>query len=241
VLRKRAPDLSTLGLPVPLDWVVEHQNGLVLITGATGSGKSTTLAALAQRALEKRPGMLITLEDPIEYTYGKPALGSLIRQREIGRHVASYATGLRDALREDPDILLVGEMRDAESIHQALTAAETGHLVLASLHSRTAPSAVQRIVDVYPPERQHQIRSQLADSLRVVVSQRLLPRASGRGRVPAVEILNVNHGAAHLIREGKIAQLVTTIQTGSKENMISMQRCLDLLAQRGHIAPLTKR
>lgn len=177
---------------------------------------------------------MVTLEDPIEYTYAN-ASNVIIRQREIGVHTSDFATGLRDALREDPDVILVGEMRDAESIQLALTAAETGHLVLSTLHSRTAPSAIQRIIDAVPPERQQQLRAQLADSLRVVISQRLLPRASGSGRVPAVELLKLNHAAANQIREGKIAQLNSTIQTGASEGMLPMGRCLEQMLRRGLI------
>ena len=188
---------SLVGLP----------HGLVIACGPTGSGKSTTLAALAQQALALRPRVLITLEDPIEYRIVPGRTGGLVRQREIGREVSDFATGLRDALREDPDILLIGEMRDAETISLALTAAETGHLVLTSLHSRTSASAIERIVDTYPPERQHQIRVQLADALRAVIAQRLLPRADGRGRVPAVEFLRITFAVANLIREGKTQQI----------------------------------
>jgi len=170
--------------------------------------------------------VLITLEDPIEYRIPAGCEGGLVRQREIGREVSDFATGLRDALREDPDILLIGEMRDAETIGLALTAAETGHLVLTSLHSRTSASAVERIVDTYPPERQRQIRVQLADSLRAVISQRLLPRADGKGRVPAVEFLRVNFGVANLIREGKTPQILSAVQSGGDEGMVPLERSL---------------
>ncbi len=236
VLRPEAPALAALDLPVALDWCVDFRHGLVLFCGPTGSGKSTTMAALAREALRRRRGMLLTLEDPVEYTFA-PVPGSLVRQREIGRHVADFPTGLRDALREDPDLLLVGEMRDPESIQLALTAAETGHLVLASLHSRTAPSAIERIVDSYPPERQRQVRVQLADALRAVISQRLLPRASGAGRVPAVEVLKITPAAAHLIRDGKTPGLVSVMQTGGDEGMVPLDRCVQELVRRGRITP----
>jgi twitching motility protein PilT len=222
---------------MPLDDLLDLPNGLVLITGPTGAGKSTTLAALAQEVLRRRSAMLITLEDPIEYAFVPTSKGSLVRQRQVGREVASFPAGLRDALREDPDVLLVGEMRDPESIALALTAAETGHLVLTSLHSRSAAGAVERVVDAYPPERQRQIRVQLADALRAVVAQRLLPRAKGGGRVPALEVLRNTHGVANHIREGKTEQLASDIQTGRREGMIPLERCLADLVRGGQISP----
>jgi twitching motility protein PilT len=229
------PSLSSLNLPIPLDDLLDLPNGLVLITGPTGSGKSTTLAALAQEILRRRSALLLTLEDPIEYAFAPTSKGSLVRQRQVGREVASFAAGLRDALREDPDVLLVGEMRDPESIALALTAAETGHLVLTSLHSRSAASAVERIVDAYPPERQRQIRVQLADALRVVMAQRLLPRAKGGGRIPALEVLRNTHGVANHIREGKTEQLPSDIQTGRREGMMALERSLADLVRSGQI------
>jgi twitching motility protein PilT len=225
LLPDKAPSLASLHMPVPLEDLVELPHGLVIVCGATGAGKSTTLAALAQEALRRRSVLLATLEDPIEYvlTAGD---SSVLRRRQIGRDVPDFATGLRDALREDPDVLLLGEMRDPETITLALTAAETGHLVLSSLHSGSAVSAVERIVDAYPPERATQIRVQLADSLKAVVVQRLVPRAQGSGRLPAVEILRVTHAIASIIREGKTAQLPTAMQSGRREGMIPLERCL---------------
>jgi len=217
--------LASLNLPLPLEDLVEIPHGLVIFCGATGSGKSTTLAALAQEALRRRSIVLVSLEDPIEYVLSAGE-SSIVRQRQIGRDVRNVTDGLRDALREDPDVLIVGEMRDPETIALALTAAETGHLVIATLHSGSAASAVERIVDSYGPERQAQIRNQIADSLRVVVAQRLLPRARGSGRIPALEVLRVNHAAASMIREGKTAQLASVIQSGRREGMISLERCL---------------
>lgn len=240
VLRPVAPPFAGLGLPPTLLGCAGLSHGLVLFCGPTGSGKSTTMAALIREALSARRGLLITLEDPIEYTF-TAGQGSLVRQRQIGRHVPDFPSGLRDALREDPDVLLVGEMRDPVTIALALTAAETGHLVFASLHSRTAPSAIERIVDAYPPERQRQVRVQLADALRMVISQRLLPRADGTGRVPAVEILSVTVGAANLIREGKTPQLVSVIQTGSAQGMIPLERSVRELVQRKVITEETAR
>jgi twitching motility protein PilT len=229
-----APTLASLHLPVPLEDLVVLPHGLVLVCGATGSGKSTTLAALAQEALRRRSIVLTTLEDPIEHGLVASET-SLVRRRQIGRDARDFASGLRDALREDPDVLLVGEMRDPETIGLALTAAETGHLVLSSLHSGSAASAVERIVDAYPPARQSQIRVQLADSLRAVVVQRLLPRARGGGRIPALEVLRVTHAVASLIREGKTAQIATAMQSGHRDGMISLERCLANRVQAGEV------
>jgi twitching motility protein PilT len=228
------PSLSSLHLPVPLDDLVELPHGLVLVCGATGSGKSTTLAALAQEALRRRSIVLTTLEDPIEHAL-VASDASLVRRRQIGRDVSDFASGLRDALREDPDVLLVGEMRDPETIGLALTAAETGHLVLSSLHCGSAASSIERIVDAYPPARQAQIRVQLADSLRAVVVQRLLPRARGSGRIPAVEVLRATHAVSSLVREGKAAQIANALQSGRREGMISLERCLADRVQAGEV------
>ncbi|HEU4406988.1 MAG TPA: PilT/PilU family type 4a pilus ATPase [Polyangiaceae bacterium] len=238
VLYRQAPELSELKLPAPLDELVDLPHGLVVVCGATGSGKSTTLAALAREALRRRGPLLISLEDPIEYELRAEGGRGLVRQRQIGREVRDFATGLRDALREDPDVLLIGEMRDPETISLALTAAETGHLVLTSLHSRSAASAVERIVDAYPAERQQQVRAQLADALRAVVAQRLLPDARGAGRLPALEVLRGTHNVANIIREGRTAQLATAMQSGGREGMQTLERCLaDLVrAQRVSLA-----
>jgi len=225
LLPPTAPSFESLHMPIPFDDVVMAPHGLVLVCGATGSGKSTTLAALATEAMRRRSIVLVTLEDPIEYALDAPE-GSIVRRRQIGRDVPDFASGLRDALREDPDVLLVGEMRDPESIALALTAAETGHLVLASLHSRGAASAIERIVDASPSERRNQVRVQLAESLRAIVAQRLLPRARGAGRIPAVEVLRANHAVAALIREARTAQLASAMQSGRREGMISLERCL---------------
>ncbi len=235
ILKREAPTLAALNLPSQLEALTEFPHGLVVACGPTGCGKSSTLAALVQHALRVHPQVLVSLEDPIEYVIRPLRPPGLVRQREVGTHVRDFATGLRDALREDPDILLIGEMRDAETISLALTAAETGHLVFASLHSRTAPSAVERIVDTYPPERQRQIRVQLADALRAVISQRLMPTADGSGRVPAVELLKVTHGVANLIREGRTAQIVNALQAGRDEGMIVLERHLAELIRTNRI------
>lgn len=225
ILPTVAPSLRSLGLPLALDDLAMLPNGLVLLCGATGSGKSTTLAAIAQEALLRRSIMLVTLEDPIEYDLAESAC-SLVRRRWIGRDAPDFASGLRDALREDPDVLLVGEMRDQETISLAITAAETGHLVLTSIHSRSAASAVERIVDSYSPESRRQVRVQLAESLRAVVAQRLLPRAHGSGRVAAVEVLRGSRAVASMIRDGKMEQIATALQSGQREGMITLERCL---------------
>jgi twitching motility protein PilT len=231
VLRRAAPTLADLNLPPQLEPLIDLPHGLVVACGPTGCGKSTTLAALVQHALRAHAQVVVTLEDPIEYVIHPMSPGGLVRQREVGTHVRDFATGLRDALREDPDLILIGEMRDPETISLALTAAETGHLVFASLHSRTAASAVERIVDTYPPERQRQIRVQLADSLCAVISQRLVPSADGKSRVPAVELLRVTHAVANLIREGRTAQIVNALQAGGNDGMLVLERSLTELVR----------
>ncbi|MCU1276504.1 MAG: Twitching motility protein PilT, partial [bacterium] len=234
VLMRAAPSMADLHFPLSFDDVIDVPHGIVIVTGPTGSGKSATLSALAAEAVRRRGALLISLEDPVEYAIAA-APPALVRQRQIGRDVRDFPTGLRDALREDPDILLIGEMRDPDTISLALTAAETGHLVLTSLHSRSAASSVERIVDAYPPGRQQQIRVQLADALRAVVAQRLVPRAHGAGRVPAVEILRGTHSVASLIREGKTAQLTSVLQSSRKEGMLPLERCLADMVRGGQI------
>jgi twitching motility protein PilT len=225
LLPRTAPTLETLDLPLSLADLAELPHGLVLFAGATGSGKSTSMAALCRRALERRSVVLVTLEEPIEFALDG-STRSVVRQREIGRDVVDYTTGLRDALRSDPDIIMVGELRDAETIRLALTAAETGHLVFASLHSGSATGVIERVVDAYPSEQRAEIRTQFADALRAIVVQRLLPRARGSGRIPALEVLRATHAVQNLVREGKTAQLGSVLQSGSRDGMLSLERCL---------------
>lgn len=228
VLARRAPRLESLNLPVDLSDLADGGPGLIVVSGPTGSGKSTTLAALAQQALNRRGGLLVTLEDPIEHVYDASARGTrmaLVRQRAIGEHTPSFATGLRAALREDPDVLLVGEMRDAESILHALTAAETGHLVLTTLHSRDTASAIARMLDVVPSERQAAVRGQLAAALKAIVAQRLVPKASGDGRAAVLEVLRPTSGVRALIRDGKLEGIASALQSGGGDGQISLARC----------------
>jgi twitching motility protein PilT len=235
ILPAAIPTLSALGVPNELHDLTALVNGLVLLTGPAGSGKSTSAAALCQALIRERSVMLLTLEDPIEYCFDVSGTRSIVRQRQVGLDVTDFASGLRDALREDPDVLFVGEMRDAESISLALTAAETGHLVFATLHSRGTASAIDRIIDAYPAQRQQQLRVQLSESLRAVVAQRLLPHARGTGRVLAVEVLRRNAAVANLIREGKTPQLVSAMQSARQEGMILLERSLSELCRSGVI------
>jgi len=192
---------------------------------------------LAQDALRRTKGLLITLEDPIEYIYSTATTGGVVRQRELGAHLNSFHEGLRAALRADPDIILVGEMRDPETIQMALTAAETGHLVLSTIHAHSAASAIERIVDSYPPERQRQIRVQLAQCMEAILSQRLLPNAFGTGRVPAVEVLKNSYAVAALIRDGRTSQLHSAMQTGAENGSLTLEACLARMVQSGVITP----
>jgi twitching motility protein PilT len=232
-IRDRIPTLAELHLPPSLVGLTEPRSGLVLMTGTAGSGKSTTLAALLQVMNQTNARHIITLEDPIEYRH--PRHRCLIHQREVGQHVDSFASGLRAALRESPDVILVGEMRDRETIALALTAAETGHLVLSTLHSGSGPMAIERIVDVFPEHQQAQIRVQLAGVLRSVVTHRLLPSVEPVGRVPALEIMMVTYAVAAQVREGKTHQLASAIQTGRDDGMVPLERSLVDLVRSGCI------
>jgi len=222
--------VEDLGLPSAVVGFTELAAGLVLVTGPTGSGKSTTLAALIDRINSQRAWHIITLEDPIEYLH--PHRRSIVNQREVGQDTQSFARALRSALREDPDVILVGEMRDLETISIALTAAETGHLVFATLHTPDASQTIDRVVDVFPPHQQQQVRVQLAGTLAGVVAQQLLPRCDGRGRVAAFEVLLGTPAVRNLVREGKTFQIPSLIQTGGRFGMQTMDACLrELLAQ----------
>jgi twitching motility protein PilT len=227
------PSFSALGMPDILNDLSHRPRGLVLVTGPTGSGKSTTLAAMIDLINRDERLHIITLEDPIEYLHRHK--NCIINQREIGGDISSFAAGLRAALREDPDVILVGEMRDLETISTALTASETGHLVLATLHTSGAPETIDRVIDVFPPNQQQQIRVQLASTLEGIVSQLLLPKADGSGRVPAIEILVMTPAIKNLIREGKTYQILSQIQTGVKYGMITLDMSLRNLFRRGLI------
>ncbi len=233
-INRRAPSLADLNLPESLASLINASGGLVLVVGPTGSGKSTTLAALVESVNRTRARHVITLEDPIEFVY-QPRR-SLIHQREIGTHVDSFASGLRAALRECPDIVLVGEMRDRETVSLALTAAETGHLVLSTLHSGSAAMAIDRIIDIFPEHEQAQVRQQVAGALRAVLTQQLLQGTSPGTRIPAVELLVGNYAVGSLIREGKTHQLATQIQTGREDGMIPFEASLLELLRAGRIA-----
>jgi twitching motility protein PilT len=233
---RRIPPIRTvaeLGLPEPVGAFADLPRGLVLVTGRTGTGKSSTLAALIDRINRTRPAHVMTVEDPIEFVH--PRGRALINQREIGVDTRDYPAALRQALRQDPDVLLLGELRDLETISGALTAAETGHLVLATLHTQSAPQTIDRIVDVFPAHQQGQVRAQLALTLKAVVSQSLLPRAAGRGRVPATEILTATPGIANLIREGRHHQIPTTMMAGAAQGMRTMDQALAALVQAGTV------
>lgn len=228
--------LEELGLPPVVGELADHQRGLVLVTGPTGSGKTTTLAAMIDRINERRNCHIVTLEDPIEYLHQHKK--SIVNQREIGSDSPSFASALRAALRQDPDVILVGEMRDLETIATAITAAETGHLVLATLHTGSAVQSIDRIIDMFPPHQQNQVRMQLADILVGVVTQQLLPRIDGMGRVVAAEILVATPAVRNLIREGKTHQITTIMQTGSRYGMQTMEMALLELCQKGLIDPI---
>ncbi len=232
-VRSECPTLAQLGLPEDFKQLVQYPSGLVLMTGPTGSGKSTTLAALLEHVNLGAAKHVITLEDPVELQYVSKR--ALIHQREVGTDVESFAAGLRAALREDPDIILVGEMRDQDTIAAALTAAETGHLVLSTLHSGSAAMAIDRIIDVFPGPKQPQVRLQLASSLRAVITQVLLPSAQ-LGRVPAYEKMIVTAAVASQIREGRAHQIANQIQTGRAEGMMSLEQSLLALLRAGKVS-----
>ena len=233
IINTKVRTMDELGLPEYLKLLTRYQNGLILVTGSVGSGKSTTLAALVEQVNIERREHIITLEDPIEYLL-EPK-GCHITQREVHTHTRSFAAALRGALREDPDVIMVGEMRDLETISLAITAAETGHLVLGTLHTGNASRTLDRLLDVFPPDQQEQIRIMVSESLRGVISQQLIPRADGKGRVLALEILTNTPAVANVIREAKTFMLPGIIQTGKKQGMQLMDDALVELQSRGLI------
>lgn len=233
IVSTNIPSPEKLGVPESVVDLYQRKRGLILVTGPTGSGKSTTLAAIIDKINNNRDAHIITLEDPIEYVHTHKL--SMVNQREIGMDTQSYANALRAALREDPDVILVGEMRDFETISVAITAAETGHLVLSTLHTIGAASTVDRVIDVFPPHQQQQIRVQLSNVLEAVISQQLIPTADGRGRVAAFEVMHANHAVRNLIREGKSHQLASVMQTNRKMGMMTMDEAISQLYYAGKI------
>ena len=233
VVTSEIPSAESLGIPESVIELYKKQRGLVIVTGPTGSGKSTTLASIIDKINKTRDAHIITLEDPIEFLYSHDK--SIVNQREIGLDSNSYASALRAALREDPDVILVGEMRDLETISTAITAAETGHLVLSTLHTIGSASTVDRIIDVFPPHQQQQIRVQLAGVLEAVISQQLMPTVDVDRRIAAFEVMHVNSAVRNMIREGKTHQLITIIQTNRKQGMITMDDAILQMFRDGRI------
>ena len=236
ILTYDVPKPETLGLPPAVVNFTNLKRGLVLVTGATGSGKSTTLASLIDIIAERDAKNIITLEDPIEYLHTNKR--AIVRQREVGDDTKSYADALRAALRQDPDVILVGEMRDLETISTAITAAETGHLVFSTLHTNNTSEAIDRMIDVFPPHQQQQIRVQLSTVLEGVVAQQLLPKIDG-GRIAAFEVLIANSAIRNLIREGKAFQIPSILQTSKRDGMQTMDDCIMNIFQHGLIAQRT--
>jgi twitching motility protein PilT len=226
----RIKSTDELGLPTVLRELAVRPRGLVLVTGPTGSGKSTTLATMIDEVNRTRSQHILTIEDPIEFLHTHNRC--IVNQREIGQDATGFAEALRAALRQDPDVILVGEMRDLETIATALTAAETGHLVLATLHTQSAPGTIDRIIDVFPATQQSQVRAQLASSLEGIVTQTLLPTADGQGRVPALEVLLPDDAVRNLIRQGKIEQIYSVMQTNTTRGMQTMEQSLADLTMR---------
>ncbi len=232
------PTLDDLKLPDVIKEVTKLQDGIVLVTGATGSGKSTTVASIINHINSRRRKRIITLEDPIEFRFSD--LKSIVTQKEIGRDIKDFSSALKYILRQDPDIIFVGEMRDLETVEAALRAAETGHLVLATIHTRDSAQTIDRIVDIFPATQQSQIKVQLANTIQMIVSQRLLPNKDRNGRVLAYEIMTSTPAVSNLIREGKTHQLYTTIETGEQYGMVSLERCLENLVSKGYITEMEK-
>jgi len=233
LIPQKIPTVRDLNLPPLLETLTDKPRGLILVTGPTGSGKSTSLAAMVNHININKAVHIITIEDPIEYLHTHKQ--SVINQRELGGDTKSFANALRASLREDPDVLLVGEMRDMETISLAITAAETGHLVFATLHTNNAAESVDRIIDVFPPGQQEQIRVQLSNNLQAIISQQLLPRAGAPGRIPANEIMLASPAIRNLIREAKTHQIPSMIQTSGNLGMITMDQCLRDLYLKGYV------
>ena len=228
------PSMEELQLPPVIADLARKQNGLVLVTGPTGTGKTTTLASMINLINSERTCVIMCIEDPIEYIFTNNK--SIIKQREVYRDTNSFAEALKRCLRQDPDVIVVGEMRDLETISTALTAAETGHLVLATLHTPDAPQTVERIIDVFPPYQQQQVRQQLSKALQGIVSQKLAPRASGKGRIMVPEIMMATPGVRNLIRERQVEQLRSTMQTGGQYGMRTFDKSLKDLCDKGIIS-----
>ncbi len=235
VIPDRIPTLKELGLPDSLKKLVRYHQGLVLITGPAGCGKTTTLAALINIINEERPAHILTIEDPIEYIH--PCKKSFITQRQVGLHTRSFQSALRAAIREDPDVLLLGELRDLETTQMAITAAETGHLVFSTLHTVSAIKTIDRIVGIFPPSQQAQVRTMFSESMKGILTQKLVPRADGMGRVPAIEIIFGCPPIANLIREGKALQVGTVVQTSRNLGMKTMDESLLELYNGNLISP----
>ena len=231
---EKIPTFEELGLPKAIEQMAEKPRGLVLVTGSTGSGKSTTLASMIDKINEERHEHVMSVEDPIEFLHDHK--NCIVNQREVKRDTKSFAGALKHVLRQDPDVILVGEMRDLETISLAITAAETGHLVFATLHTQDAPQTVDRIIDVFPPHQQSQVRAQLANALQGIVAQTLIPKRDAKGRVVACEILVPTPGIRNLIREGKNHQIYSAMQTGGKFRMQTMDAALAALVREGEIS-----
>ena len=232
-VESKIPDMEQFNLPQVLYDIIDMHKGLVLVTGPTGSGKSTTLAAIVNEINKTRSSNIITIEDPVEFIHKDQK--SIVSHREVGKQTESFAAALKAVLREDPDVILVGEMRDLETVSLALTAAETGHLVFGTLHTSGAPSTINRIIDVFPPEQQEHIRAQISTSLKMVVTQRLLKTKDGQGRAGAFEIMKCTPPIQNLIREAKIHQIPSIMQTAVRDGMITMEKSLEELIRSGKI------
>ena len=236
VLRRvesKIPEMDQFNLPQSLYDVVDYHKGLVLVTGPTGSGKSTTLAAIVNEINKTRSTNIVTVEDPVEFIHKDNK--SIVSHREVGKQTQTFANALRAALRQDPDVILVGEMRDLETISLALTAAETGHLIFGTLHTSGAPATINRLIDVFPPEQQEQIRAQISTSLKMVLTQRLIKTKDGQGRIGAFEIMKCTPAIQNLIREAKIHQIPSIMQTAVRDGMITMDKSLEELVRSGKI------